>query len=168
MRKIFRGILVGLGALVLWSAGPALSDDTHHQGALRTIPAQEASGAVEKPADPTAASPASEQTGIRIQDAVVCHDIVNREPVGSGDVFAKEIAKVFCYCRVVGASEESSITQNWYYQGTLKASIQLPVRSRNWRTWSYKTLAPEWTGEWMVEILSAEGTPLGSIVFFVR
>ena len=112
-------------------------------------------------------APAS-KAGVQIQDAVVCQDVVNREPVGSGDVFAKETPKVYCFCRVVGAQGETQITENWYYKGNLKASVELPVRSDNWRTWSSKTMDPAWTGEWMVEILSKEGTPLESIIFFIQ
>jgi hypothetical protein len=126
-----------------------------------------------KPAQPASVAPKSDQTaqqqgGIQIQDAVICQNVVNREPVDSGDVFPKEISKVFCYFRVVGASGESSVTANWYYKGTLKATVQLPVRSPNWRTWTSKSMKPEWTGEWMVEILSSEGTPLGNISFAVK
>ena len=115
----------------------------------------------------TGEAPAS-KAGVQIQDAVVCQDVVNREPVGSGDVFAKETPKVYCFCRVVGAQGETQITENWYYKGNLKASVELPVRSDNWRTWSSKTMDPAWTGEWMVEILSKEGTPLESIIFFIQ
>ena len=115
-----------------------------------------------------AAAATKQQPVSMIQDAVVCQDVVERTPVGSGDVFAKETNKVFCFCRVVGVEGESSITHNWYYKGTLKASVKLPVRSSNWRTWSAKSMSPEWTGEWMVEILSADGTPLESIIFFIQ
>ena len=120
-------------------------------------------------AETTAAeSVASPQAAIQIQDAVVCQDVVDRQPVGSGDVFAKESTRIFCHCRVVGAQGETRITHNWYHKGNLKASVALPVRSDNWRTWSSKTMDPTWTGEWMVEILSDQGTPLESIIFFIQ
>lgn len=116
----------------------------------------------------TAAEAAPEQAAIQIKDAAVSQDVVDRTPVGSGDVFPKETAKLYCYTRVVGASGETQVTHNWYYQGTLKSSVKLSVRSNNWRTWSSKTMTPEWTGEWMVEILSEAGTPLESIIFFME
>ena len=47
-------------------------------------------------------------------------------------------------------------------------SVVLPVRTSEWRTWSSKTLLPEWTGEWMVEVLSKDGTPLENLIFFVQ
>ena len=111
---------------------------------------------------------AAPEASVQIQDAVVCQDVVDRNPVGSGDVFAKETPKVFCFCRVVGAQGEAKITHNWYFKGTLKASVELNVRSDNWRTWSSKTIDPTLTGEWMVEILSEKGTPLESIIFFIQ
>ena len=110
----------------------------------------------------------ADQSAVQIESAVVCQDVVDRQPVGSGDMFAKETPRVYCFCRVVGAQEDTQVTHNWYYKGSLKASVKLNVRSSDWRTWSSKTMAPEWVGEWMVEILSADGTPLESIIFFIQ
>ena len=120
----------------------------------------------EKPqANGASATPVS---NLQIEDAVVCQDVVDRQPIGVADTFAKETPKIYCFTRVVGATADTTITQNWYYQGTLKASVQLAVRSPNWRTWSSKSMDPVMTGQWMVEVLSAEGTPLESIIFFVK
>ena len=107
------------------------------------------------------------QPAVQLAEAMVCQDVVDRAPVGSGDVFAKEVPKVYCFTRVVGA-EGTQLTHNWYYKGGLKASVKLNVRSSNYRTWSSKTMMPEWAGEWMVEILSADGKPLESIIFFLK
>ena len=109
----------------------------------------------------------SQDATIQIEDAVVCQEIVDRQPVGSGDVFARESARIYCFTRVVGAAADTQITHNWYYQGNLKASVKLNVRSSNWRTWSSKNMLPELAGEWMVEILSEDGTPLENSVFFL-
>jgi hypothetical protein len=105
---------------------------------------------------------------ITIAQAVVCKEVVDRMPVGSGDVIPAGTERVFCFTRIVGAQNETEITHNWYYKGALKASVVLPVRTSEWRTWSSKTLLPEWTGEWMVEVLSKDGTPLESLIFFVQ
>jgi hypothetical protein len=107
-------------------------------------------------------------TPINVVEAVVCQEIVDRTPVGTGDVIPAGTERVFCYTRIQGAAGETEITHNWYYQGTLKASVKLPVRAADWRTWSSKRLSPAWTGEWMVEVLAGDGTPLESIIFFVQ
>ena len=110
----------------------------------------------------------SQNAGIQIMDAVVCQGVQNHQPVGANDVFPNGTTKIYCYNRVVGAAADTKITHNWYYKGNLKASVPLSVRSNNWRTWSSKNLDPSWSGEWMVEILSEDGSPLASIVFVVQ
>lgn len=179
-------------AVLAWAVAPAWCAEETKQDTTQTyqVPAEQkpAEQPAEQAAPQPAAKPASEapaaqpagqaaskpeaqsaaQNGVQIEDTAVCQDVVDRAPVGSGDVFAKQIARVYCFCRVVGMEGQGSITHNWYYKGALKASIKLPVRSNNWRTWSSKAMTPEWTGEWMVEILSEEGTPLESIIFFIQ
>ena len=108
------------------------------------------------------------RTNITIENAVMCQNVVDRVPIGTGDVFSKDIGKVFCFCKVLGASSPSQITFNWYYQGSLQSTVTLPVRSASWRTWSYKNMSPAMTGEWMVEILTEDGKPLESIIFFIQ
>lgn len=105
---------------------------------------------------------------LTVARAVVCQDVVDRMPVGAADVIPAGTERVFCFTRIDGAQGETQITHNWYYMGTLKASVVLPVRTSAWRTWSSKTVLPEWTGEWMVEVLSNDGSPLDSVIFFVQ
>jgi hypothetical protein len=105
---------------------------------------------------------------ITVAQAVVCREIVDRMPVGAGDVIPAGADRVFCFTQIDGIHEAAEITHNWYYQGSLKASVVLPVHASGWRTWSSKSLLPEWTGEWMVEVLSKDGTPLESILFYVQ
>jgi len=105
---------------------------------------------------------------ITVDQIVACRNVVDRMPVDAGDKMPAGIERVFCFTWIKGALDETEITHNWYYQGVLKASVTLPVRSANWRTWSSKALLPEWTGEWMVEILSKEGTPLENLIFTVE
>ena len=113
--------------------------------------------------EPTAAS-----SGVRVENVTVCQNVVDRMPIGKADVFSKDLEKVFCFCKVVGATSPTQITFNWYYQGSMKSTVSLPVRSASWRTWSYKTISPEMTGEWMVEILRDDGVALESIIFFIE
>jgi hypothetical protein len=163
MKGKFLGIVIITLAATLFLSVPVWSTENQ---AEETAPAATEEKTMEKTETATPAPEA--QSSIQIEEAVVCQDVVDRTPVGSGDVFAKETQKVYCFSRVVGAAGETQVTHNWYYKGTLKSSVKLTVRSNNWRTWSSKTMMPEWTGEWMVEILSEEGTPLESIIFFMQ
>jgi hypothetical protein len=155
---------------------PAVSDDSQPtslgepQSAAPGEPQSAAPGESQPtaPSESQPPSPSESQATIRIPEAVVCQDVVNRAPEGAGDVFAKEVPRVYCFTRVVGAAPGTQLIHNWYYQGNLKASVSLTIGSSDFRTWSYKTMMPQWTGEWMVEILSANETPLGNIVFVLK
>ena len=105
---------------------------------------------------------------IHIEDAAICRAVLDRQPVGSANVLPKESEKLYCFTRVVGAVGHTHIVHNWYHEGTLTSSVTLPVRSPNWRTWSAKVKEEPWAGEWMVEMLSEDGAPLESIIFFVQ
>lgn len=109
-----------------------------------------------------------DMAAIRVEEAAVCRGVVNRAPVGAGDVMSKDVEKIYCFTKITGATGETEVTHNWYYKGSLKSSVVLPVKSGSWRTWSSKSIVPEWTGEWMVEILSRDGKPLDTIIFFVQ
>jgi hypothetical protein len=165
------GIVV-LFAAIMVIAVPAWSQD-ETPSMQQPAEAQGKEVSMEKPSgDLHKASPAQQSSDaasvVQIEDAFVCQDVVDRSPVGAGDKFAKETAKVYCFCRVVGAPAGAQITHNWYYNGALKASVKLNVGSTNYRTWSSKTLQPGWVGEWMVEILGDDGSPLESIVFIIE
>ncbi|MDJ0783708.1 MAG: DUF2914 domain-containing protein [Desulfosarcinaceae bacterium] len=111
---------------------------------------------------------AQDDAMISVQDAAICQQVVDRTPVGTGDVFSPEVPELFCFTRIVGAATPTEVTHNWYYKGNLMSSVVLPVGSASWRTWSKKRMAPDMTGEWMVEILDEAGVPLESIIFFLQ
>ena len=110
----------------------------------------------------------NDTTAVTIAEAVVCRDVEDRTPVGAGDVFPSDSEKLFCFIRVVGAESEMQIQHKWYYQDQLVATVALPVRSTNWRTYSSKQIGPAMTGEWMVEIGSDQGEILKKIIFVVE
>lgn len=178
-------VWVVLLSVLVFCGQPAWSQETTHdanQMESQPAVADEVQPAVVDDAQPVApgnsqsvppvesqtATPAEPQTAVQLPEAVVCQDVVNRAPVGAGDVFAKEIPRVYCFTHVVGADPGTQLVHNWYYQGNLKASVNLTVGSSDYRTWSYKTMLPQWAGEWMVEVLSANGAPLGNIVFVLK
>ena len=105
---------------------------------------------------------------IRIEDAVICRDVASLDPVGSGDVFSSDLKKLMCFTRVVGAKEDTEIIHNWYLGEKLLASISLHIGSDNWRTYSAKTILPEYKGEWKVEIVLPDGQLLKKIYFIVE
>ena len=53
-----------------------------------------------------------------------------------------------------------SITHRWEYNGKRVAQVQFQPQANHWRVWSSKTLMPDQTGTWTVEVLDAGGNVL--------
>ena len=105
---------------------------------------------------------------IRIEEAVVCRAVMERTPVEGGDVFPGNVERLYFFTRVSGGGEDDQIYHNWYYGDSQVASVPLSVRSSNWRTWSSKAILPEYTGEWTIEVTTADGQVLQKVVFLVQ
>lgn len=99
--------------------------------------------------------------------AVICTDVVEREPVGEGRSFVVSAGRLFCFTELHGL-EGTTVTHAWIHDGVTRARVELPVRSNRWRTWSTKTLLEGWTGEWQVKVLDSEGIVLHSLDFVVE
>ena len=108
------------------------------------------------------------QNQLKLGVFTICRDVVDRTPLGMGTVYAVSVGKLYCFTKVTGAQSDTKIIHNWFRNGKLKASITLPVKSASWRTWSAKEITPGDSGDWMVEVLSEDGTPIESILFFIE
>ncbi len=100
-------------------------------------------------------------------EVVFSRSVEDRQPTGEDTLFSSDVGKVYCWTLVTGALESTTITHKWFWGQTDMASIDLEVDSPRWRTWSSKTILPEWTGRWSVTILDARGHPLASSTFSV-
>jgi hypothetical protein len=100
-------------------------------------------------------------------EAQLCTDVQERMPVGAAESLGADIGKVCLWCKVMGAADTTLIKHVWSYQGKEMATVELPVRSSSWRTWSCKTMLPAWTGNWEVKVLDAQGAVLKSVAFTI-
>jgi len=91
--------------------------------------------------------------------------VEEKQLMGEAFVFPPSVGKVYCWTCVRGVDEPTEITHVWYYGEKKMAEVVLPVKYPNHRTWSYKTVLPEWIGKWSVEVLDEAGNKLGSIAF---
>ena len=105
---------------------------------------------------------------LSIEETFICRDVVDREPVGISEVFPMDVSRVNCFTRISGADHDIEIIHNWYYEDNLVSSVKLPVRSKNWRTYSSKTIPSGYIGDWKVEILSSDGALLQKIYFLIN
>ncbi len=108
----------------------------------------------------------SPSPGLKVE-ADVCNDVKERMPVGPADSFPADVGTIYLWCRVTGAADSTSISHVWLHKEEVMATVELPVNSIAWRTWSSKTILPEWTGQWEVRILDAAGRVLKALPFSV-
>lgn len=110
---------------------------------------------------------ATESTMIKVEEIKFCTGIENRQPVGVNTSFANTVERIYCYTKIVGASQPTSVAHIWFYNDEEIARVDLNVKSNNWRTWSSKKIQNSWTGKWRVDVVSSEGDLLASKEFTV-
>ncbi len=134
------------------------ADSTMKAGTMPTAKNPEATQAAKKPA--------MQNNDVEV-DGVVCTGVVDREPVGEAEVFPSDVGKVYFWTKVDGIQDTTMIKHVWYYKGDEIATVQLPIRGISWRTYSYKTIPPEWSGDWVVKVVDANGDVLKAVPFKV-
>jgi len=107
-------------------------------------------------------------SALTVEKAVVCKGVDQRMPLGIGNVFASDAEKIYCFTKITGATQDTKVTHKWYLNGELKSSVDLPVASSSWRTWSFKQIDSADAGDGMVEVVSADGVVLTTIIFFIQ
>jgi len=98
-------------------------------------------------------------------EAQIAAQIVDREPQQAGAVFAADVGQVYCWSRVTDA-EGTTIQHVWIHDG-VEHPVSLPVGGSPWRTWSSKSIPPEWAGDWRVEIRDGQGNMMETLSFTV-
>ncbi|NIM58510.1 MAG: DUF2914 domain-containing protein [Candidatus Aminicenantes bacterium] len=108
---------------------------------------------------------AQEAEAVEVAEAVVCKDVVDREPIDVGDSFEVTVGKLFCFTKIVGAQEEIEIAHVWYYGDVERARVNLSVRAASWRTWSSKIIQEHEIGDWHVDIIGPDDEVLETVEF---
>ena len=109
-----------------------------------------------------------EAEDLKIEEMVFCSGLDERQPVSIDTVFEDSVGQVYCFTKIVGAIDTTSISHAWYYQNEEKAIVSLTVKSKLWRTWSSKQIVKEWDGKWRVDVLSSDGEVLKSKEFLIE
>ena len=109
-------------------------------------------------------APLAAQDTVEVE-AVLATGVAEMMPVGETQEFPVDVGQVFLWTRVTGAAD-SSIRHVWIH-GEMEFPVTLQVGGSPWRTWSSKTIPPEWAGEWRVEIRDEAGNLLDTRSFVV-
>lgn len=133
-----------------------------------SIAALAAIGFVMSPAPLVAATaPQGAGSDLTVPQASICTEVKDREAVGAGSQFPPSVGRLYCLTRIAGATDRTHVTHTWFHEGQQVHKVDLPVGGPAWRTWSYKTIPPGWTGEWRVDVQDAGGVVIYSIPFTI-
>ena len=100
-------------------------------------------------------------------EAVICSGVEERMPVGEADQFSPDIEKVYLWTKVTADEFPTTIRHVWLHEGQEIADVELQVNGSPWRTYSYKTMIPEWTGTWEVKVVGADGNVILAKKFMI-
>jgi Protein of unknown function (DUF2914) len=105
---------------------------------------------------------------ISVEDAVIAKDVEDLVPVTPGHSFDSDVGRLYCFTRIKTSHPPAVVKHLWFYGDKMVMEISLPIRSTSWRTYSNKTILPNATGLWRVDITSEDGTVLESLNFTIR
>jgi hypothetical protein len=108
------------------------------------------------------AAPLAAQVSV---EAEIARRIVDRMPQDPGTSFPVDVGEVFCWSSVTGAA--GTTIQHVWIHGDMEFAVSQEIGGSPWRTWSSKTIPPEWAGEWRVEIRDRDGNLLDTMPFTV-
>ncbi len=120
----------------------------------------------EEPMEDTTAM-AAEEPELVLEDIAICAAVENKQPVDAGTVFTDDLDKIYCFTRIGGAQDTTSVNHVWYFGDKEIVKVNLAVRSVSWRTWSSKTVNMG-LGKGHVEIVSEDGDILGKAEFEIK
>jgi len=113
-----------------------------------------------------AAAPAAAAPQVTVVEAVVARSVLDRQPQDTSSAFPADVGQLISWTKLEGAGG-SSIHHVWFHGDTQVGDVELQVGGSPWRTWSRKTVPPDWTGAWHVEVRDAAGAVLKRIDFTV-
>ena len=109
----------------------------------------------------------SAQGGLTVPESSVATMVVDRMPSGVAMTFPANVGRVTAWTRIQGAQGNTMIHHVWIHGGVERADVELRIGGSPWRTWSDKAIAPEWTGDWRVEVRDGRGNVLETMRFTV-
>jgi hypothetical protein len=107
------------------------------------------------------------QAEVQVEKMGAGTGIEQKELVGADSSFSSSVGKVYCFSKILGA-EGKEIEQVWYFNDKEVNRVKIAVKYPSYRCWSYKTIQPNQTGTWRVDVVDTAGKVLKSISFTIK
>jgi hypothetical protein len=111
---------------------------------------------------------AQTQSGVEVDNIAICSSIENKQPVGTDSVFTADVGKLYCFTKLISQLDTSEVSHVWFFEDKEMTKVALTMKAKSWRTWSAKTILPEWKGNWRVEVRDSADKVITRITFKVK
>ena len=111
---------------------------------------------------------AQENPTVTVDNIEICTSVEDRQAVGTDTSFANDVGQLYCFTKLSSDQDTTAISHAWYYGDKEMAKVEMTMKAQTWRTWSSKKIVSDWTGDWRVDVLSADGKVLASKKFVVK
>ena len=88
--------------------------------------------------------------------AIITSGVVDREPVDDLEHLNISDERAYFFTELRGMAGQR-VTHRWIYADEVTAEVDLNVGGPRWRAWSSKSIMGHQRGEWLVEVVNAEG-----------
>ncbi|MED5554156.1 MAG: DUF2914 domain-containing protein [Candidatus Neomarinimicrobiota bacterium] len=111
----------------------------------------------------------SDLNTLKLNEIMICRGIYKRNPIKPGINFINSVDSLFCYTKISNSGPKQEIKHIWYLEGIVMTSVAYNIKpSFNYRSWSRKTIYPNQTGQWRVDVIDSYGNILGTRDFTIK
>ena len=106
---------------------------------------------------------------LQLNEIMICRGIYKRNPIKPGNNFINNVDSLFCYTKISNSGPKQEVKHLWYFEGIEITSVAYNIKpSFNYRSWSRKTIYPNQTGQWRVDVMDSSGDILGTRDFTIK
>ena len=106
---------------------------------------------------------------LKLNEIMICRGIYKRNPIKPGMKFINNVDSLFCYTKISNSGSKQEVKHVWYFENKEVTTVSYNIKtSYNYRSWSKKTIYPNQTGQWRVDVVSKSGNILGSRDFTIN
>ena len=106
---------------------------------------------------------------LQLNEIMICRGIYKRNPIKPGVNFINNVDSLFCYTKISNSGPKQEVKHLWYFEGIEITSVAYNIKpSFNYRSWSRKTIYPNQTGQWRVDVIDSYDNVLGTRDFTIK
>lgn len=108
------------------------------------------------------------KSGLKIASIKVGRKIKRGKLAGETANISSGWKKVFCWVDLPGVEKKSSVKFVWYYFKKKMAETVVNIKPPSSQAWAFKTMRPQYVGEWCVEVLDGNDVFIREVCFKVK